>query len=314
MTPSRRGEAKPVEPEPTEAIQVQEHVAMSLFDPQGIQHAMALATELSKSGLVPQAVRGKPADILVILLTARELGIGPMQGLSDINVIGGKPVYSADLMVAQCKKRRDVCQHFFLVESTDDHATYETQRVGAPKPERFTFTIEDARRLGLGEKENYKKQPKTMLRHRAAAATARAVYPDLVRGYDPDEAADFTPAMAVPAPVGGPQTPTPAQEAAKVLSAPPSQPAAPETASLEPSAEESAPRPVTVMGLWARAGEKWPNDEDRDKAWVAARMKVFGPKAPKTAEWKEQQILDMEYLLFPPDHTPGADEPNDLPF
>lgn len=181
------------------------------FSPDNVDQAMRLCDMLAKSALVPQAVRGKPADIFVILATGRELGIGPMQALSDINVIQGKPVFSADLMIAQCKRRSDVCQYIRLVESTDTAATYETQRVGAPAPERFTFTLEDARKMGLAGKDNWQKQPKTMLRRRAGAALAREVYPDLVRGYDPDEAADFAPPVRVAV------APQPVEEPAAIL-------------------------------------------------------------------------------------------------
>jgi hypothetical protein len=161
------------------------------FEPSSLPEAMTLAETLAKSALVPSALRGKPQDILLILATARELGIGPMQAISDVNVIQGKPVMSADLMLALCKRRPDVCRYIRLVESTPTQATYETQRVGAPEPERFTFTIEDAKRLGIAGKDNYQKQPATMLRRRAASQLARETYQDLVRGYDPDEAEDF---------------------------------------------------------------------------------------------------------------------------
>lgn len=211
------------------AIQLHRSESITPFEPTSLEQAMTLAEMLAKSALVPQAVRNKPADIFVILATGRELGIGPMQALSDINVIQGKPVFSADLMVAQCKKHPEVCKYIRLVESTDKGATYETMRVGAPEPERFTFTMDDARKLGLDGKDNYKKQPKTMLRRRAAAALARETYPDLVRGYDPDEAEDFRqPATVAP--------PPPAQRLP-----PASQPVTVDVDPVETPAEDEAP-------------------------------------------------------------------------
>lgn len=186
--------------------------ALATFEPANVSEAMALADQLAKSSLLPSALRGKPADVLVVLATARELGIGPMQGLSDINVIQGKPVFSADLMVAQCKRRPDVCKFIRLVESTEERAVYETQRAGSPEPERFTFTMADAEGLGLRGKDNWRKQPKTMLRRRAAAQLAREVYPDLVRGYDPDEAEDFARPRPVPVEVVPPEPKPPSLE------------------------------------------------------------------------------------------------------
>ncbi len=190
----------------TAAIELRQEpeTAITPFAPTSMEQGIRLAEMLARSALVPSAVRGKPADIFVILATGRELGIGPMQALSDINVIQGKPVMSADLMVSQCKKHPEVCRYIRLVETNEQRAVYETQRVGSPEPERFAFTMDDAKRLGLDGKDNYKKQPKTMLRRRCAAALAREVYPDLVRGYDPDEAEDFARPQRVTAPPPSP--------------------------------------------------------------------------------------------------------------
>lgn len=153
--------------------------------------AEKIATKLSKSSLLPSAVRGKPADLSVILLTGHELGLSPMQALRSIHVVEGRPVLSADLLVGLCKKH-PACKYFRLIESTDEKATYETQREGEPEPTRITWTIQQATKAGLTSRHNWKAHPAAMLRARAAAALARAVYPDVAMGiYDEDEAAEF---------------------------------------------------------------------------------------------------------------------------
>jgi hypothetical protein len=183
------------------------------FEPRSLEEALRLSDTLSKSGLVPAALRGKPADILVVLMTGRELGIGPMQAMQDINVIQGKPVYSADLMVANCKRRRDVCEYFSMVESTDTFAIYKTKRVGASEVV-LKYTLDDARQEGLLGRDSWIKRPKVMLRRRCAAQLARDEHPDLVRGYDPDEAQDFAAAPNPPPPSlpREPQAPAAQQE------------------------------------------------------------------------------------------------------
>lgn len=149
---------------------------------------MQLAQTLAKSGLIPKALFNKPGDVLVILLTGRELGLGPMQSLRGINVIDGKAVLSADLMVGLCVARRDVCEWFRFVESDAKHAKCATKRAGAPEPQELTWTLEQARAAGLTGKQNWAKYPEAMLRARCASALVRAVYPDLMAGsYDPDE-------------------------------------------------------------------------------------------------------------------------------
>lgn len=119
---------------------------------------------------------------------ARELGIGPATALAGMHFIQGKPAMSTDLMVGVVKARADLCRYFCLVESSATSATYETHRVGDPKPQRMTFTLEEAQAAGLAGKDMWKKWPRVMLRKRAAAFLCRDVYPDLFAGvYDPDE-------------------------------------------------------------------------------------------------------------------------------
>ena len=157
------------------------------FELNSFDEMLKFATSISKSGLIPDAYRGKPQDIIVTLLTGRELGISPMQSLRGIHVIKGKAVMSSDLIVALVK-RDPSCRYFSMVESDEKKAVYETHRIGAPKPQRITFSIEDARRAQLAGRDNWKKYPAAMLRARCMAALARAVYPDVCFGlYDTDE-------------------------------------------------------------------------------------------------------------------------------
>ena len=57
------------------------------FRPRDVNEAMTLSKGLSGSALLPRALQGKPADVLVVLLTGHELGLSPMQSLRNINVI-----------------------------------------------------------------------------------------------------------------------------------------------------------------------------------------------------------------------------------
>ena len=152
---------------------------------------MNMSVALAKSSLIPDELRGKPADVFVIIQTGYELGLKPMAAVRSINVIKGKPVFSADLMVGLAKAK-GLCEYFRLIESTDEIARFETKRVGS-EPESLDYTIKDAAGMKLLDKPNWKMQPKNMLRKRCKAALAREVYEDLLNGcYTPDEAEDFS--------------------------------------------------------------------------------------------------------------------------
>lgn len=163
------------------------------FEPSSISDAMRLATLLVASRLLPKAVT-TPEAAFVIMATGRELGLTTMQSFRAINVIDGKPSLSADLLLGLIKQRRDLCSYFMLVESTEEAARYRTQRVGEPEPTEMQFSIADAKRAGLTDKDNWRKYPAAMLRARCIAALSRTVYPDLTMGlYDPDELASGSP-------------------------------------------------------------------------------------------------------------------------
>lgn len=183
------------------AIEVrQPTAAMTPFAPQGLEQAMRLADTLAKSNLLPGPLRGKPSDVLVTLITGHELGLSPMQAVRGIHVIEGKAVMSADLTVAMVMRRREVCEFFRLVKSTDTLAEYQAKRVGS-EPVTLAWTVEQATKAGLANKDNWKKHPAAMLRARCASALARAVFPDLTMGvYDPDEAEEFRQPARVTAP------------------------------------------------------------------------------------------------------------------
>ena len=215
---------------------------VAAFEPASIDEAISVAKLLVSSRLLPRSIT-TPEAAFAVIVTGRELGLSAMQSLRAVHIVEGKPTLSADLMVALVK-RSEACLFFRLVESSATVALYETHRRGEPSPTRLAFTLEEAKAAGVTGKDNWRKYPAAMLRARAAAALARAVYPDLVLGvYDPDElnapTIDVTPAP-VAAPVVGRVV-----ESAPVAPAPAPAPAATRRKKAEPaSAPAPAPEPA----------------------------------------------------------------------
>jgi hypothetical protein len=193
--------------------------AVSPFAPANLEQAMRLATTLAKAGLVPDSLKGKPADVFTVLLHGHSIGLDPGQTLRGIHVINGRPVLAAELMVALVVCHPEVCEYFMLIESTPEVATFETRRRGHPRPTKISWTIEQARRVkvsergqmvSLADRPTWQAHPAAMLRARASAALARAVYPDLVFGIGEDSEADEIRGNAMP---GAPQSVRPMIEA-----------------------------------------------------------------------------------------------------
>jgi hypothetical protein len=155
------------------------------FEPSDVESAFHLADLLVRSKLLPRSL-STPEAAFTVIMAGRELGLTAMQSLRSLHVIEGKPVMSADLMMALCL-RSPVCERFRLVESTDTKATFEAKRIGQ-EPVRMSFTIEQAKAAKLVDKDNWKKYPAALLRARCIAALARVVFADLMLGiYDTDE-------------------------------------------------------------------------------------------------------------------------------
>ena len=161
-----------------------------MIDLATIDMLSGLADRLHKAGVFGQEVTS--ADkAFAVLLKGHELGFTPMAAAGSIAIIKGKVSLSADATVALCK-RSPACLYLRLVASTEEVATYETQRSGDPSPTTLSYTIAQAKNAGLTGSQTWRAHAPAMLRARCGAAIARAVYPDLVAGiYDPDEMAEI---------------------------------------------------------------------------------------------------------------------------
>lgn len=140
---------------------------------------------LVKSRFLPEAIDTKE-KAAAIILTGRELGIPTMQALRMINVIQGKPSMAAELILARAYQIVPGFNHEIL-ERTDKKCVIRFNATGR-KAYDHTFSWEDATKLRLTEKDNYKKQPATMLCWRCISTGLRIFDPRACNGvYTPEE-------------------------------------------------------------------------------------------------------------------------------
>lgn len=130
-------------------------------------------------------VKANKAQAMFIMLKGVELGLSPLQALDGINIIQGKPTISPQLMLALINRSGEL--EDMKIDSTDALCTVTMKRKGRSSHTE-TFSLEDAKKMQLMEKDNYKKQPKTMMKWRAVSACARIAFPDVIQGvYTPEE-------------------------------------------------------------------------------------------------------------------------------
>lgn len=153
-----------------------------------------IAALYAQSTLVPEAFRGKPADVFVAVTLGQSVGISPIQSLSEINVIKGKPTMSASLIAAQVRKaghklRIEVCE-------TPGQESATCTIIRRDDPDHPFISKRDrawAQRMGLLNNSNYVKQPATMLKKRAITDCARDACSEALCGIDycKEEMSDF---------------------------------------------------------------------------------------------------------------------------
>lgn len=147
-----------------------------------------MATTMAKSGLF--GVR-TPDQALALMLVAQAEGRHPALAARDYNIINGRPAKNAEAM------HRDFLQAGGKVEwhELTDTAVAATFTHPLGGSVRLDWDMNRAKRAGFGDKENYKKYPRQMLRSRVVSEGVRTVFPAATSGmYVPEEVRDMAPA------------------------------------------------------------------------------------------------------------------------
>ena len=141
------------------------------FAPANFEELGKLATMVASSGLVPDALRGKSADTMLVLMQGADIGLTPMQALQNLHVVNGKVGVAAHLQRSRAMNSPAI-KVFQVLESGPTKCVILAQRHEYPEPSRVEYTIEEAQKAGLTGKDNWKKHPTDML---LARCTSRAV-------------------------------------------------------------------------------------------------------------------------------------------
>jgi hypothetical protein len=140
---------------------------------------------------LPKHIKSVP-DAVATLIVARELGLAPLSSFPDLMVINGSVGMTSKLMLALIKRHGHRTE---IVEMTDTRAAIEGWRKYDGEWESvglFEFTMDQAATAGLADKETYTGYPADMLMNKAIARMARFGFPDVLRGYVPDEIEEMT--------------------------------------------------------------------------------------------------------------------------
>lgn len=205
-------------------------------------------------------------EALGLMLLAQSEGLHPMKAIQEYSIIQGKPAMKSAAMLARFQ--RDGGTHKFTVYTKTRVTGLFTHPRGGEL--EVTWTLDDAKRIGLAGKDNWKNYPEAMLTARVAAQAVRALAPGVLQGmYTVEEVRDFTPQEieAIPAPpqlalVGSNEDPAPAQLPARpeFEEVQEEEPVAPQP---EPAQQQAKPAAAPSGGGKPRPDQDFSAPEDR---------------------------------------------------
>lgn len=129
-----------------------------------------MATAIAKSGLFGMK---DPTTVLALMAVAQAEGRHPASVAKDYHIIQGRPALKADAMLAR----------FQLAGGKVEWKVYTDEKVTGVFTHaqggslEVTWTMAQAKSIGLGGKDNWKNYPRAMLRARVLSEGIRSVYP-----------------------------------------------------------------------------------------------------------------------------------------
>lgn len=134
------------------------------------------------------------AQAVVKILAGRELGLAPIEAMSNLFIVNGKVALQAKAIGALIKKNG---KYDYSVEKLDDTecilSFYQLTDGKRTELGKSTFTIKDAARAGIVNKDVWKNYPRNLLFARALTNGARWYASDAFCGYTVEEVEDIGP-------------------------------------------------------------------------------------------------------------------------
>ena len=129
-------------------------------------------------------------EALAIMLLCQGENMHPAVAMRDYHVIQGRPALKADAMLARFQHAGGSVQ---WKDYTDEKVTgiFSHPQGGTLE---LSWTLQQAKSIGIAGKDNWKNYPRAMLRARVISEGIRSVFPGCVVGvYTPEEVQDFEP-------------------------------------------------------------------------------------------------------------------------
>ena len=170
-----------------------------VLTPSNMAEAMQFAETMAVSAFCPKAFQHKPADIVVAVQWASEVGLAPLAAMQSMAVINGKPSLYGDGMMALIVGHPEYVSHKEWREGDEAFCTIVRMRYGEKVETTRSFSMGQAKRAGLLSKAPWRQYTERMLQMRARGFAARDSFPDALSGMViKEEAEDYPTASDKP--------------------------------------------------------------------------------------------------------------------
>lgn len=145
-----------------------------------------LSDKFSKSELCPEQFKGKPHDCFIALQIANRIGIDPFMALQNLNVVRGRPSWSAQFVISLANERGPFATKIkFDVTGEGQDLAVTASAVMRDSGEVVKATVSLAMAVAEGwvaKNTKYKTMPEQMLCYRSAVFLVRRYCPEILVG------------------------------------------------------------------------------------------------------------------------------------
>jgi hypothetical protein len=161
----------------------------SLSITQSLQDTMSLGDIFVQSGMFPDLK--SQAQAVVKIMAGRELGLSPLQSITDIYIVNGKVALQAKVISSLIKRSGKYDYHIDKLDDEGCVISFFQLNGERIKIGESSFSKADAARAGVINKEVWKSYPRNMYFARTISNGGRLFCPDVITAYTTEEVEDI---------------------------------------------------------------------------------------------------------------------------
>lgn len=150
-----------------------------------VNEIMSIGSIFIASGMFPDLK--SQAQAVVKIMAGKELGLSPLQSMTDIYIVNGKIALQAKLIASLIKKSGRYDYHIDKLDNEECIISFFQLNGTEKKLGDCSFSIKDAAKAGIVNKDSWKNYPRPMLFARTISMGGRLYCPDIITAYVLDE-------------------------------------------------------------------------------------------------------------------------------